>query len=106
MNKAAILCLLSLLFVQTACAANIDSEVSNSDVSTSMSPAEGWVKNLSAVHQRVLQRYQKDQDSTQAFIDLQRAGIAKAIEQQPEGISKKAYVNLLNDFAYFRYEST
>ena len=106
MNKAAILCLLSLLFVQTACAANIDSEVSNSDVSTSMYSAEGWVKNLLAVHQGVLQRYQKDQDATQAFIDLQRAGIAKAIEQQPDGMDKQAYVNLLNDFAFFRYEST
>lgn len=66
----------------------------------------GWVGDLLRVHKEALVSYQKDHDATKAYIALQRVGIAKAIERKPEGISKQAYVNLLNDYAFFLYEST
>ena len=66
----------------------------------------GWAENLLKTHNKVLAEYQTDHDATKAFIALQHAGIAKAIKQRPEGIGKQAYINLLNDYAFFRYEST
>ena len=87
MIKAGIFCLLFLALAQTASAAD-------------------WVGNLLKVHKEALAEYQKDHDSTKAFIALQHAGVAKAIEQQPQEMNRQAYINLLNDFAYFRYEST
>ena len=95
-----------LLTANTSCAASVETAATQAHTPSNAMHMEAWVKNLLGVHQSVLTRYQKDKDATQAFIDLQQAGIARAIEKQPEGMSKQTYVNMLNDFAYFRYEST
>ncbi len=67
----------------------------------------GWAgSKLLQVHKQALAQYQQDHDPTKAFIALQLAGIKQAIDKQPADMSTPDYVHLLNDFAFFRYEST
>ncbi len=59
---------------------------------------------LKTYHQ-VLKDYQLDHDPVKAFSRLQLAGIQAAIDKQPADVTTSDYVRLLNDYAYFRYES-
>ncbi len=60
---------------------------------------------LIEAHKNALKQYQEDQDETQAFITLQLAGIEDVLQSIPEGMSKPEYIQILNDFAFFRYKS-
>ena len=67
-----------------------------------------WAANAAALieaHKKALKQYQEDRDETQAFITLQLAGIEDVLESIPEGMSKPAYIQVLSDFAFFRYKS-
>lgn len=67
-----------------------------------------WAGNadiLIKAHKKALKQYQENQDETQAFITLQLAGIKGALERRPEGMREPEYIQMLNDFAFFRYQS-
>lgn len=64
------------------------------------------VHQLEQAHVKALEQYSQDFNATQAFITLQLAGIKEVYDKQPKGMSKGKYVQLLNDFAYWRYKST
>ena len=60
---------------------------------------------LLETYAQVLKDYQQDHDPVKAFSALQLAGIQTAIDKQPADIGTPDYVRLLNDYAFFRYQS-
>lgn len=72
-----------------------------------LSGQQSWAdSHLMQVYRQVLKDYSQDHDATKAFSALQIAGIKQAIDKQPASILTADYVRLLNDFAFFRYQST
>jgi hypothetical protein len=70
---------------------------------------DGWavdIVKLQKVHKEVLRNYNIDNNATKAFTTLQLAGIAKTLKKRPKNMSQKKYIHILNDFAFFQYEST